>query len=68
MLSLYMKQRKPGDAAAMNIPDIPHNPITIGSLPREGVPLHNSLDGQVRIVGTRISLEMFLEALAEGAQ
>ena len=46
----------------MNIPAMPHEPITIVSLPREGVPLHNSPDGQVRIVGTRISLEIFLEA------
>ena len=52
----------------MPIPDIPHEPITIDSLPREGVPLHNSPDGQVRIVGTRISLEIFLEAHELGAK
>ena len=52
----------------MPIPDIPHEPITIDSLPREGVPLHNSPDGQVRIAGTRISLEIFLEARQLGAK
>ena len=52
----------------MPIPNIPHNPITIDSLPREGVPLHNHPDGQVRITGTRISLEIFLEAHELGAR
>ncbi len=52
----------------MPVPDIPHEPITIDSLPREGAPLHNSPDGQVRIVGTRISLEIFLEARQLGAK
>ena len=51
----------------MPIPNIPYNPITINSLPREGVPLHNHPDGQVRIIGTRISLEIFLEAHKLGA-
>jgi uncharacterized protein (DUF433 family) len=52
----------------MPIPNIPYNPITIESLPREGVPLHNHPDGQVRIIGTRISLEIFLEAHKLGAR
>ena len=52
----------------MPIPNIPYNPITIKSLPREGVPLHNHPDGQVRIIGTRISLEVFLEAHKLGAR
>ena len=52
----------------MPIPNIPYNPITISSLPREGVPLHNHPDGQVRIIGTRISLEIFLEAHKLGAR
>ena len=47
---------------AMNLPDLPSYPITIASLPCEGVPLHNSPDGQVRIDGTRISLEIFIES------
>ena len=52
----------------MPIPNIPDKPITIDSLPREGIPLHNSPDGQVRIIGTRISLEIFLEAHKLGAR
>ena len=47
---------------AMNLPDLPSYPLTIDSLPCEGVPLHNSPDGQVRIDGTRISLEIFIES------
>ena len=47
---------------AMNLPDLPRCHITIASLPQEGVPLHNSPDGQVRIDGTRISLEIFIES------
>ena len=47
---------------ATNLPDLPRYPITIASLPQEGVPLHNSPDGQVRIDGTRISLEIFIES------
>ena len=47
---------------ATNLPDLPRCHITIASLPQEGVPLHNSPDGQVRIDGTRISLAIFIEA------
>ena len=48
----------------MNLPDLPSYPLTIDGLPPEGegVPLHNSPDGQVRIDGTRISLEIFIES------
>ena len=46
----------------MNLPDLPSYPLTIASLPCEGVPLHNHPDGQVRITGTRISLEIFIES------
>ena len=47
---------------ATNLPDLPSYPLTIDSLPCEGVPLHNSPDGQVRIDGTRISLAIFIES------
>ena len=47
---------------ATNLPDIPRYPLTIASLPCEGVPLHNHPDGQVRITGTRISLEILIES------
>lgn len=47
---------------ATNLPDLPSYPLTIASLPCEGVPLHNHPDGQVRITGTRISLEIFIES------
>ena len=47
---------------ATNLPDLPRYPLTIASLPCEGVPLHNHPDGQVRITGTRISLEIFMES------
>lgn len=40
--------------------EIEREPILLKSLPVYGVPLHNHPDGQVRIVGTRISLEIFL--------
>ena len=42
--------------------EIERQPILLKSIPVDGVPLHNHPDGQVRIVGTRISLEVFLGA------
>ena len=51
---------------ATNLPDLPRYPLTIDSLPCEGVPLHNHPDGQVRITGTRISLEIFIESYRLG--
>ena len=49
---------------ATNLPDLPSYPITIDGLPPEGegVPLHNSIHGQVRIDGTTVSLELFMGA------
>ena len=47
---------------ATNLPNLPRYPLTIASLPCEGVPLHNHPDGQVRITGTRISLAIFIES------
>ena len=48
--------------------EIEQEPILLKSLPVDGVPLHNHSDGQVRIVGTRISLEIFLSAHERGAK
>ena len=48
--------------------DIEREPILMKSLPVDGVPLHNHPDGQVRIVETRISLEVFLGAYELGAK
>ena len=49
---------------ATNLPDLPSYPLTIAGLPPEGegVPLHNSIHGQVRIDGTTVSLELFMGA------
>ena len=47
---------------------IEREPILLKSLPLDGVPLLNHQDGQVRIVGTRISLEVFLGAYELGAK
>ena len=49
---------------ATNLPDLPSYPLTIHGLPPEGegVPLHNSVHGQVRIDGTTVSLELFMGA------
>ena len=49
---------------ATNLPDLPSYPLTIAGLPPEGegVPLHNSVHGQVRIDGTTVSLELFMGA------
>ena len=49
---------------ATNLPDLPSYPLTIVGLPPEGegVPLHNSVHGQVRIDGTTVSLELFMES------
>ena len=48
--------------------EIERKPILLKSLPVDGVPLHNHPDGQVRIVGTRISLEIFMGAYKLGAR
>ncbi len=48
--------------------EIEREPVLLKSLPVDGVPLHNHPDGQVRIVGTRISLEVFLGAYKLGAK
>lgn len=48
--------------------NIESEPIRLPNLPAEGTPLHNHPDGQVRIVGTRISLEIFLGAYQQGAK
>ena len=47
-----------------NLPDLPSYPLAIDGLPPEGegVPLHNSVHGQVRIDGTTVSLELFMGA------
>ena len=49
---------------ATNLPDLPSYPLTIAGLPPEGegVPLHNSVHGQVRIDGSTVSLELFMGA------
>ena len=47
---------------------IEREPIRLPGLPADGAPLHNHPDGQVRITGTRISLELFLGAYHRGAK